>query len=369
MKDLNRLMILCVIFVWCAMLAVSSISAQAQAAQADCEPLYKTFLDNRKGPDLGKYKTALTAGNDYLAKCSGLDEEIKTYVTKQIPKISETVRTTELVNRFNAAVPTKNWDEAFSSGKELIASNHSASLDVMIVLASIGYTNAMADPPIDKFNSDSLVYAKTVIQKLNEGATSESFGSYQFAYKTKICPDGKPNTMSWMNYFIGRITYLRLNQKKEEVPYLYAAHKSGCELKNDSEIYRLIGAWYVDDAIKLNTARAAKIKAAGDQETEETKADEALLNGYLDRGIDAYARAYSSANSTNSQAYKDALHKRLEGLFDSRHDGNHDGIDKFVAGVMNNPFPDPTTPVKPVVEPPAAAQILPAAAATTPKKP
>jgi hypothetical protein len=159
-----------------------------------------------------------------------------------------------------------------------------------------------------------------------------------------------------MNYAIGRIIYSRLNQRSEAIPYLFAAYKSGCELRDDPELYRYIGAWYLDEAIKLGNLRAEKIKAADGQETEEIKADEALVYGYLDRAIDAYSRAYSSASAKNNiaQPYKDGIYEKLGSLFDSRYDGKRDGMDKYVAEVMNSPFIDPLTPVKPVVDPPFA---------------
>ncbi len=367
MKNFHRLMIPCAILAICITFAVNAISAQATVAE--CEPIYRKFLESQKGPELDKLKTAVTAGNDYLAKCSGLEgqDAIKVYVTKQVPKVAEVIKTTELINQFNTAVPAKNWDEAFSSGKELIASNHPATLDVMITLASIGLIATTAEPQVDKFNSGAITYGKAALQKLNDGATSETYGLFQFGYKTKNCPDGKLNAVSWMNYVIGRITYSRLSQQKAGVPYLFAAHKTGCELKDDPEVYRLIGAWYVDDAIKLVNSRAEKIKAAGDQETDEIKADSAAIKGYLDRGIDAYARAYLSAKNKNfAQVYRDSVQKRVEGLFDNRYNGDHSGMDKFIAEVMNTPFPDPATPIRPVVEPPAGPLPI---ATTPPKKP
>ena len=172
-----------------------------------------------------------------------------------------------------------------------------------------------------------------------------------------------------MNNAVGRITYSRPNQRKSALPYLFAANKSGCELKNDPEIYRLIGAWYFDEAVALEKGLAEKVKAAGGEESEELKVDDALINGYLDRAIDAYSRAYSSAknNSNLAQAYKDGLYKKLESLFDFRYNDKHDKMEKLIAEVQNSPFPDPETEVKPVFDPPVSS-LTPAAAVPT-KKP
>lgn len=337
--------------------------AIGQGAAAECDTGYQKFLANRKGPEFEKFKIALTAGRDYLAKCGNLEgqDEIRTYVTKQLPRVEETVRITEIVNRFNASIPARNWDESFASGKELIAANHPLTLDVMIVLAAIGYASAASDPPVDKYNDDAVTYAKQVIQKLGSGASSETYGAYSLSYKTKTCTDGKTNTISWMNYTIGKIMYSRLRQTKDSLAYLLKANQTGCELKDYPEVYRLVGAWYVDEAVRLNTVREAKLKAANDEETAETRADLALIKGYADRAISAYGRAYKIASTRSDMpaAYKEALYKKLQDLFDTRYDGKHDGVDTFLEKVMSEPFLDPAIPVTPVVDvppaPPAAA--------------
>jgi hypothetical protein len=349
-KDLRKLNISFVMLAALSILTTYSIAAQD--VPPDCVPVYQKLLDNRNGPDLDKYRTALAAGKEYLTKCGSVGGEgvkAKEYVTKQIPRLTEAVRISELAERFNLSVPAKNWDEVMVSGKELLATKHPGSLDIMIVLASVGYTNAVATPPVDKYNSDSLEFARSVLKKLEEGATTENYGAYQFGYKTKTCPDGKANTISWMNYTIGFITYSRLKQQAGAVPYLYKALQSGCELKDAPQIYMTFGSWYTDEAIKLNKVREQKIKAAGDQETEETKAGTALIYGYLDRAIDAYARAHQySAPGPN----RDAIYIRLQGLFDTRFDGSHAALDKFLAEAANKPFVDPATPVSPVKVPP-----------------
>ena len=172
-----------------------SVAVRPTAAQAtiDCGSTYQKFLDSRTGPELEKLRSAVSAGSEYLAKCSEVEgqEEIKAYVTDQVPKLSEIIKTKELVSRFSTAVPAKNWTEAFSSGNELVAMNHPASIDVMIVLASIGYQNAMANPAADDAGNDTIATAKAVLQKLNEGATSETMGSFNLVIKQRTARTGK----------------------------------------------------------------------------------------------------------------------------------------------------------------------------------
>jgi hypothetical protein len=82
-----------------------------------------------------------------------------------------------------------------------------------------------------------------------------------------------------------------------------------------------------------------------------------LQMGYLDRAIDAFARAYkvTTANPKANQAYKDGLLAKLKELFTLRFDGDTSKIDSFVAKVMDTPFVDPATPVVPVKTEPADA--------------
>ncbi len=352
MKNVFKFLILGMMTV--AFYAVATPSIFAQATVEECEAVYQKFLANRKGPELDKYKTAIASGKEYLEKCGTLDgqEKVKEYVAAQLPKVVEIVRIKELETRFNDGVPNKKWDDAIASGKDLIASNRPYAFDVVLTIASIGYDNAVASPPVDKYNGDAITYAKMALQQIEGGKTSEDWGFFQYSYKTKECPDGKLNTTGWMNYTIGYIMYVRQKQNKEAVPYLYKATQVGCETKTFSEAYRLIGAWYLDEAIKLNNKRLELIKAAGDQDTDETKTILALQKGYADRAIDAYARAFkiASANKIATQTYKDSLYKKMQDLYKFRYDDKLDGIDQYIAGVMSKPFPDPTTAITPVVE-------------------
>lgn len=344
---------------WTSMLACAvfgfNMVVVAQATTEVCGPIYQRFLDNRKGPELEKYKTAVTTGKEYLEKCKSLEDntEIAAYVQKQLPNVEKAMKITSLEARFNESIPKKNWDEAVLTGKELLTLARPYELDMLLVLAYIGFDSSVATPPVDKFNDDAIKYAKLALQKLESGAKSENYGFFQIAYKTKTCEDGKTNAIGWMNYAIGFITVVRNKQRTDGLPYLFKATQVGCDTKKVSEAYRLIGAWYLDEMIRLNDDRTAKFKLAGDKDTEETKRLYALQLGYADRAIDAYSRAYklAVANQKASQPYKDGIYKKLQDLFDFRFDGKRDGMEAFISAVENSPFPDPGVAVNPVINP------------------
>jgi hypothetical protein len=158
-----------------------------------------------------------------------------------------------------------------------------------------------------------------------------------------------------MNYTVGYIMYNRQDKKKDALPFLYKSTQLNSATKNFPESYRQIGAWYLDEAIRIDTERTTKITAAGNKDTEETLALLGTQKGYAERSIDAYARAYriASASPQTAKEYKDALYTKLKELYAFRYDGKTTGIDEFVAGVMSKPMPDPTTTVTPVTVTPA----------------
>ncbi len=338
-------------------IAFSGISISAQAS-LECQQIYQQFLKERVGPGISEWTAAIVTGKNYLQKCSNLENnvEVKNYVTGQIPKLEEKINQKKIADKeasFNAALKAKNFDELIAIAKELINLNRPYSLDLMLDIASVGLDKASANPADDKYNIDALYFAKTALEKIGEGKTSGNADKYGFyaEYKNIKCADGKINAIGWMNYTIGFITNARLKQTKEALPYLYKASQTGCETKNFSEIFRMIGAWYIDETIKLNRVREEKLKANGDKDNAETLSYLAMQKGYAERAIDAYSRAYKIATAPDSKAtqpYKDALLKRVKDLFDFRYDGDQSTLDLYLQNVESTPFTNPATPVTPV---------------------
>jgi len=358
MKNIFKFLSLGVLAI--AFYAVSATSIFAQTTLEECNTIYERFKVERTGKDIPEWTAAIASGKEYLDKCSSLDppqDDVKTYVTGQIPKLQQKIadkKIKDMEARFNAALKANNADEIVASAKDLINSNRPYSLDLMLDIASVGYDKATANPAVDKFNGDAISFAKMALQKMSEGQASGNADNYGFyvSYKNKDCADGKVNATGWMNYTIGVITSVRLKQTKDAVPYFYKASQVGCGTKTLAETYRFIGAWYLDETIKLNASYAEKTKAAGDKDTDETLAILAMIKGYADRGSDAYARAYQNAKTPG--AYKDGLLKRVKDLYDVRYGENASAdaakFDSFVAQVSAKPFVDPTTPVTPIVE-------------------
>ncbi len=333
----------------CAIGAIAAVPVLFAQETGNCTALYEKFLIERKGPELVKYKAAMASGKEILERC-GTDvdqEKIKEYVNRQIPRLAETIRILELEERFNSAGRQADRDNLISAGKDLIAASHPASLDIMLVIASIGYESSVAQPPIRKYNDDAVKYAKLALDRLQSGSKSENFGLFKYTYRTKACPDGRENATGWMNYTIG---YLMADQKRtnDAIPYYYKASQVGCETKNLPNLYRAIAAWYIDAAKTIEDKIKEKIAQAQGIETEETRAMDALVNGYLDRALDAIGRAHKAWLATSKTgAAADTIYTSMRDLYGVRYDGKMDGFDQFVAKIGETPFPDPTSEIKP----------------------
>lgn len=314
-----------------AFCVLGTVPVYAQSLVEECESLYIKFLSNRKGPDIEKYEKAVVLGNEYLGKCGDLkdQETVKDYVTKQIPKIEKTIK--EILDPFPDVNQFKNKkDYAFAIGKRIVRENSDGDIDISLILASIGFDNATANPPNDEYNEDAITFAKIALQSLNKNISSGTgnYGAFGYIYKTKECPDGKLNATGWMNYIIGYIMFVRQKQIYESLPYLYQATQIGCETKNIAEIYRLIGNYYVEEFKKLNNSHSE---------------NKALQGGYANRMLDAYARAYN-ATPQSQELLKTVALSRVRAIYNN----DKKGLNEYLKSVADTPFIDPTTPVSPL---------------------
>jgi hypothetical protein len=381
--------------------AVTVTSSFAQDGAAEKAALYKTYIDNYDKPELAKKEAAIQAAKQYIEKygANEADKEQVDYFKTAIPDLEKGIAeikaaavnaekakaTQALFTRFDKGVKGMNGKadsvETYAAGKEIVAGDPNF-LDVIIVLGSVGFDQAVLPTPVDTYNNDTIQYAKMAIQKLEANTPSKTgnYGVLQYAYKNKDYPDGKSNALGWMNYNIGYITYYRQGKdnpakKKEALPYLYKATQYTSFNQKNPFLYQTIGAWYLDEAIKIDKDRKAKITAAGDKDTDETLAMLAMQKGYADRAIDSYARAYKFAkdDKNSKKEYTDNLYARLKELYVFRYDGKTEGIDEFVASVQSKPLPDPSAAITPVKDetttPPATTSTTTSPATTTPATP
>lgn len=347
--------------------ALAVVGATAVLAQDPCadtaaiNALDAKFRENWEKKAWAERQVAVDAGKEYLEKYGNCEsvKEIADYLKTAIPTLEAGVKAQRqkeeliaLYKRFDDSIKAKKYEETYAAGKEIVAKYPENSLDQILAMGSIGYDESYNKNY--KYNDDTLRFAKMAISHIESGKTSKKYGLYQWEYKTK------ENAVGWMNLTVGYITYYANKDKKGALPYLYKASQASSDTKTNPLVFEAIGAYYFDEVSKL--AEEVKKMIADQKETDtpevktqkeaDIKAKIALLNGYAERAMDAYARAHKVAKSDPSvKAYKEGLYKTLQTLYNVRF-AKTDGMDSFIAGLVSKPMPDPTSTVTPIVEEP-----------------
>ena len=306
----------------------------------------------------------IDAGKQYLEKygaCPGDSvKEFSEYLKPNIPKWETKLagdraadEKKALVTKFNTALTAKNWDDLYAAGNDLVAKWPDEFRAAELIMGSIGLDEAISKN--NKWNDQTLKYAKMSIGDLESGKTFSTYGANQFAYKNK------DDALGWMNYTIGYIEFFGKNNKKEGLGYLYKATQLNSDTKRNPVVYSAIGSSYYDDVRTL--AKEVQEMIAGQskddtpevakQKVEAIKAKVALVNGTAEAAIDAYARAYKLAQADAKKypkTYTDSLYKSIGELYNVRF-GKTDGLDAYIAKVDAKPMPNPTMPVTPISDP------------------
>lgn len=365
MKKVLRVLVLGLM----ATLAATAVFAQ----EPDRAKVYKDYEDNYRATTIEGKQKALAAAKLYIEKFKEPDDEPQvTYFKEAIPALEADIKNmgnaklmadeqktwNAMLVKFDTAFKSKNWDNTIAAGKEALAFQpqyidkkgvDNVKFDLGIVLTAIGYD--LAEAKNNKYNSETIEWAKRVIQQIESGQTSDKFGNYgSHQFKTDAYPDGKNNALGWMNYTIGYITFYGQKNSQAALPYLYKASQVKSATQNFPIIYELIGAQYYDEVAKLDQKRVEVQKANDNKDNEESLRLYALEKGYAERGADAYARTYKliKDDAKVPKDYKDLVFSRLQQLYKFRNDDKTDGLDTYVASIMSKPFPNPTSAVEPI---------------------
>ena len=349
-------------FLLAAMLGVGAVAGSAQDPCGDAEgqlALSDKFRADFPKRDLPGRKSAIDTGKQFLEKYGACEsaKDMADYLKANLPTMEKNynalVAETEkqaLYTRFDAGVKAKNWDDVYTSGREILAKEPD-QLDVMITLGSIGYDELFEGRTNFKYNDDTIRYAKQAIAAIEAGKTSKTFGLFQWSFKDK------PTALAELNLTLGYLTQVALKNKKDAAPYLYKVTQSSTAAAKNPIPYELIGRFYFDE---LN-ALVEKIKAAeasqsptdtvevAQKKVDDIKALVALANGTAERAMDAFSRAFTNADPKAAE-YKKQMKSNVEAAYKLRF-GKVDGVDRWIAGVGTKPFPNPTSPITPVSDP------------------
>lgn len=370
---LNRMKKVLRVLVLGLMATLAFTAAFAQGQERTREVVYNEYMANYECATVEACQKAIAAAKEYIEKFNTEDDKDQVaYFKSAIPTLEEAIgkmrrdgeikaeqaRWNKMLVAFDTAFKSQNWDNTISTGKEALNFQpqyidkkgvEDTKFNLTIVLTAVGYD--LAEAKNNKYNADTIGWAKKVIQQIEAGQTSEKWGEYgTHQFRTPEYPDGKNNTLGWMNYTIGYIMFNGQNDAKGALPYLYKATQTKSATQNFPMIYGSIGGHYYVEVARLDAERL-KIQAANNnQDNEESLATYALEKGYAERGADAYARAYKLVKDDPKVAkdYKALIYERLQQLYKFRHNDKTDGLDSYVASIMTKPFPNPTTAVEPI---------------------
>ena len=337
-----------------------------------------------KDKTLAGKKTYVEAGKTFLVKYGSCEsaKETADYFKTNLPKFEDSIRKIEadklkadLILRFNKGLETKNWEDVYSAGKEILGKYPDEFRDVELALGSIGYDESFKKN--FKYNDDTLKYAQMSISELESGKTfSANFGiPKDFVYKSK------DNALGWMNLIIGYITSVAQKNKPASLPYLFKATQSTSTTADSTAKnpipYELIGTYYFEELDKLTTeikAMAADQKDAdtpeiAKQKVDAIKAKVALSNGMAERAMDAFSRAYTFAKTTpEAKLYKDSMKKNVDAAYNLRF-AKKEGVDAWIVATLKKPLINPTTPVTPISDTEPVAPTTTTTTTTPPVKP
>lgn len=379
MKTIFRFLSLAVLIVGFIAVGHTIGFAQDPCTDTDGQAALNTkFTENYAG-DLAKRKVAVESGKQFLEKygACATTKEFSDYLKSYLPGMEKRIKDEEvasakkaLTDRFDTAIKGKNWDEAYAAGNEFITKfpDDAGLINKTIPLGMIGYYESFSKNY--KYNNDTVKYAKMSLDQLRSGAKPKSNGNYG-AFQFDCAKD---DCISQLTYGLGYINYYAQDNKKAALPYFYEVTKLPGVNQKNAAIYATIGDYYFIDVKRLADEVQAKIKALSPSDPEDVKAKKdaeikatiALLNGYSERALDAYARAYSYAKTGTpaEKTYRDSLYKQIESVYNVR-TGKKDGVDAWISSAVAKPLPDPTSAVTPVSDPEPAADSTTSAPVTT----
>ena len=342
----------------CAVLFSAAVYAQPpDVSKKSLEDLIREYPRKDKAKCGERDEQLRLAKN--IIEAYGNDErnrEIIEYLRKDIAEIEREDPICRRNNRYNQAYKDKNWAEFFAVSKEIINDEGDAplALDVMLTLVSVGFDRIVEDAD-NAYLDDTIFYAKDAIQMLERGKTpfqkSTKFGARatDLNYGVFLPFYSREAALKRMYFILGYICFHQLNAKQEAFTYFFkAVQYKGGEL-SDIEFYKILGGYYVNEAVRLNENTDLP---------EEAKAN--LRNGYLERAIDAYSRALRRT-SANGYGKSDPLYEKIVGLYQLRFDlattEAPNGLDRFIGKLRSQPLPDPLVQPTTLMEEPVEIRL------------
>ncbi|MEP6570972.1 MAG: hypothetical protein ABJC10_14465 [Acidobacteriota bacterium] len=296
-----------------ATLAIFTAPAYSQAKECSEEfktTTYKKWYDNRKDHQ----DIAFQASEEWIATCPTDDGPYGVALKKFNAAYKAATGADATKKQFEDAYLKKNYAEQIRLGKQVIA-NEPDNTAAFIIMGLAG----LGDPA--QLN-EATQYAKKAIEMLNAGKPFLPLAS-------------KDQALAYLNNVLGKAALK--TTPADAIPYFLKAARLESELKKNPQLYAdIAGAYGEGYIVKLSDDYHTKFTT----ETPESKLALENLNQYIDRQIDAFARA--TALTTNPEGKK-ALMEVLTGLYKDRHNKSDAGLSDMLGNILNTTIPDPPT--------------------------
>ncbi|MBL8181864.1 MAG: hypothetical protein JNL64_09680 [Blastocatellia bacterium] len=368
-------------------LATMALSVSAQTADP-CEGLneaYGKWVEVQfPKKDIAGLKEAVESAKVFIEKygtCPTKDaykdsKELVDYVSGQIPikekraKVLEEQRDkNELIKRFDANLG-KNWDEVYAASKDLLARWPEEFRHVKLALGTFGYDETRKNPPVTKWNDETIKYAKEAIADIEAGKTFAAWGvPKNWVYK------GKEDALGWMNYNIGYILSFSKGDLKGGALHMYKVSQMNVDASKDAAVYGALTKYYIP-LLNAEVKKLQELPIPAENEPEETgkpkadaiKAQTGVIRGLAERIMETLGQTYARIdNSPGQKAFKDGILNQFKEVYGTRFNTKDTSpAAGMIATYGSRPVANPTMPIAPIApEDPAATSSAPTTTAPT----
>jgi len=368
-------------------LATMTVAVNAQAGDP-CEGLndaYKEWSEVHfpKKDEAGR-KEAIEKAKSFVEKfgsCPAKDafkdsKEFVDYVTGQIPVMEKNLKNfierrdkAALIARFDTNLG-KNWDEVYAASKELIARWPEEFRHVKLALGTFGYDETRKNPPVTKWNEETIKYAKEAIADIEAGKTFAAWGvPKNWVYK------GKEDALGWMNYNVGYILSFSKGDLKGGAMHMYKVSQMNVDASKDAAVYGALSKYYIP-LLNAEVKKLQDLPVPAENEPEETgkpKADAiknqtAVIRGLAERIMETLGQTYARIDNTPAQkSFKDGIMNQFKEVYGTRFNTKDTSpAAGMIATYGARPVANPSNPIAPIVEEPVTAAATSPAATTKP---
>ncbi len=323
MKTMIRLLSLAALAAAFALPALAQTAPAAPAAQPICEEqartdMYTDYYNSKKG-DAAAQKHAREVAGTYIQKYgTACNDTYSKAVQKFIDVYDKAVGDLAVQSKLANSYQAKQWPEAVSAAKEILAKNPD-DVKVAIIGAWSAYQGVVAKNTA--LSADAQNLAQQALQLMQAGKTADSY----------LFPT-KEEAQDWMEYVIGAAQVTNSNMTAA-VPHLVKAAQANTPSKQEPTTYYLLAKAYQDEYQK----QFEKYKTYTEV-NNESKLLLANINQTVARIIDAYARAVAFSTKPEQQKDKATYLATLTAIYKEQHNGSEAGLNEIVASIKEKPL-------------------------------